>query len=257
MRKATQRWRLFSKRDSGVCTCSQEISQITNSTLCFCWFARTLCFRVSGVNLLIKCPCFVREFISIDTLFGGVLLLQEAHLLSWHESRILAQRTKGVIPQAKRGHLNSPSTFPRSASANAPAAASEHHGVNISRVKNGNHQNRPQIIHPIASAARKPSAQKELACHKRYHAKRKSNICCHWYSPAALSETVPPLNAANISAGTTIPPSAAITGKAAFFAVESSPTSNSRLISSPTTKKKSPSDRHLSSGEEVLPLSYC
>ncbi len=40
------------------------------------------------------------------------------------------------------------------------------------------------------------------------------------------------------SAGTTIPPRAAATGRLAFSNDESSPTTSSRLISSPTTKKK-------------------
>ena len=49
---------------------------------------------------------------------------------------------------------------------------------------------------------------------------------------------VPAVSAKKISAGPTIPPSAAAIGSAAWRGVASSPTRISRFISSPTTKKK-------------------
>ena len=48
----------------------------------------------------------------------------------------------------------------------------------------------------------------------------------------------PTLNTAYMIAGTTIPPKAALTGRIDFSSEESCPTTISRLISSPTTKKK-------------------
>ncbi len=49
---------------------------------------------------------------------------------------------------------------------------------------------------------------------------------------------LPTLMATNRSAGTTIPPTAATAGRAARLRSRSSPVTSSRLISSPTTKKK-------------------
>ncbi len=57
-----------------------------------------------------------------------------------------------------------------------------------------------------------------------------------------------------MSAGTTMPPMAAMAGSAAWPKVDSSPRSSSRLISRPTRKKKiaiSPSLIHSSSGLSI------
>ena len=55
--------------------------------------------------------------------------------------------------------------------------------------------------------------------------------------PQPAAPSVPALMARYISAGTTAPPTAAATGSAAPRTEDSSPTSTSRLISRPTTKK--------------------
>ncbi len=56
--------------------------------------------------------------------------------------------------------------------------------------------------------------------------------------PQPCTASPPALKPRKTSAGTTMPPSAAITGRAAWRGSASSPTSSSRLSSRPTTKKK-------------------
>ena len=56
--------------------------------------------------------------------------------------------------------------------------------------------------------------------------------------PQPRAPGVPALSAAKIRAGATSPPSAAATGRSALRKLERCPTESSRLISSPTTKKK-------------------
>ena len=55
--------------------------------------------------------------------------------------------------------------------------------------------------------------------------------------PQPWTPACPALKARKISAGTTIPPTAAMAGRAALRGSRSSPSTSSRLISRPTTKK--------------------
>ena len=56
--------------------------------------------------------------------------------------------------------------------------------------------------------------------------------------PQPLEPSPPALNARYMRAGTIIPPNAANMGRAALLTERNSPTTTARLISRPTTKKK-------------------
>ena len=63
--------------------------------------------------------------------------------------------------------------------------------------------------------------------------------------PHPLTPSPPALNATKISAGTIMPPSAAIAGSATARRSRSSPVTSSRLISMPTTKKNTAINKSL------------
>ena len=91
----------------------------------------------------------------------------------------------------------------------------------------------------IASASRKSLSDGAIRLPSRLSTPTAIAMSVATGMPQPRLADVPAVIARKISAGTIMPPAAAIAGRAARRGSRSSPSTSSRLISSPTTKKKS------------------